>query len=239
MYVYINWSKRITDKIQKNILYDSIQLLNDKEVIYSCSYTNEIIHYFENKLKPGKEYQLRVYIDNLVLSAKDIFPNKKEYVITRFIPTISISEYTNTSLFEVNFFDSLTAKNYYEIDVVVLSSYYKARIIPISKQNNVVSESQNSLLFTNTKFHNSNITLNCYVDTEKSDSLYIFRFRQVSKNYFEYQKSLSIHLNNIQTENDMWSGVGNPSELYSNIEGGYGIFASFQQSTDSIIISKN
>lgn len=239
MYVYINWSKRISDKTKKNILYDSILLLKDTEVIYSCSYTDEIIHSFNKKLQSGIEYELRVYIDNKILSSKDVFPYKNEFLITRHIPTISISEYSNTSLFEVKFTDSITPKKYYEIDVVVLSSFYKARIIPISKQNDVVSESQNSLLFTNSKFENSNITLNCYVVTDDSDSLYVFRFKQISRNYYEYQKSLSIHLNNIQTEGDLWRGAGNPSVLYSNIEGGYGIFASFQQSTDSILIPKN
>lgn len=60
----------------------------------------------------------------------------------------------------------------------------------------------------------------------------IVTLRGVSKNYYDYNKSLLIHLQN--QDGDVWGGVGEPTEMFTNIQNGYGIFAGFSQVIDTI-----
>ena len=56
--------------------------------------------------------------------------------------------------------------------------------------------------------------------------------RSVTEEYYKYRKKLIIHLEN--QSGDVWDGMGNPVQMYSNIEGGYGIFAGYSSFTDTI-----
>ena len=37
---------------------------------------------------------------------------------------------------------------------------------------------------------------------------------------------------------DIWDGTGNPVNLYSNVENGYGIFAGYSENTDTVIVNE-
>jgi len=54
----------------------------------------------------------------------------------------------------------------------------------------------------------------------------------VSEAYYKYKKKLIIHTEN--QSGDIWDGTANPVNMFSNIEGGYGIFAGYSSYIDTI-----
>jgi hypothetical protein len=58
-------------------------------------------------------------------------------------------------------------------------------------------------------------------------------FRSVSESYYKYKERQFAYL--FSLENDILSGMSEPINLYSNIMGGYGIFAGY--STDEKLIT--
>lgn len=72
-----------------------------------------------------------------------------------------------------------------------------------------------------------------FSDNPDSDYVLIMKLRKVSKNYYQYKKTLLQH---IETQfGDIWDGVGQPLPVFNNIENGYGIFAGYSQVTDTIL----
>ena len=56
--------------------------------------------------------------------------------------------------------------------------------------------------------------------------------RSVSESYYRYKKMLPEHLNAQQY--DFWQGQGDPVEMFTNIEGGYGIFGAYSTVRDTL-----
>lgn len=74
-----------------------------------------------------------------------------------------------------------------------------------------------------------------YNETEISmikDRRLIVVLRAVSKDYYNYKKSLIIHQANQYS--DFWDGIGQPVPMFGNIQNGYGIFAGYTTTTDTI-----
>ncbi len=65
-----------------------------------------------------------------------------------------------------------------------------------------------------------------------NDYQLIIYLHSVSENYYKYKKKLIIHIENQYS--DVWSGVGEPIDMFSNVEGGYGIFAGYTTYLDTI-----
>lgn len=51
--------------------------------------------------------------------------------------------------------------------------------------------------------------------------------RSISEDYYRFRKKLFQHL--YYQDNDVWDGVGAPVQMYTNIDGGYGIFAGYSE----------
>lgn len=71
-----------------------------------------------------------------------------------------------------------------------------------------------------------------YSDNPDEEFVLLLTLRKVSKNYYEYKKTLTQHLD--AQFGDIWDGVGQPLPVFSNIQNGYGIFAGYSQVTDTI-----
>ncbi len=74
-----------------------------------------------------------------------------------------------------------------------------------------------------------------YNDTEINlitDYQLIVAVRSVSEDYYKYKKKLIIHQNN--QDSDIWNGIGEPVQMFSNITNGYGIFAGYTTFIDTI-----
>ncbi len=63
-------------------------------------------------------------------------------------------------------------------------------------------------------------------------------FRTVSKQYYTFRKTQKIY-SELLFQEDIWRGTGDFVQLYSNVENGYGLFAAYSESIDSIIIENS
>ena len=122
----------------------------------------------------------------------------------------------------------------YEITSLHKYKYLQGVELKNSEYPNQNYSSEFNYLYTNNSNEKQAITLHCDLAKNDSDSLFILKFRTASHEYFKYKKTVGSHLEN--QDSDLWQGTGNPSRLYSNIEGGYGIFAMYQESRDTIIV---
>ena len=68
--------------------------------------------------------------------------------------------------------------------------------------------------------------------TIASDYSLVVYFLSITEEYYLYRKSLYKHLFSQQT--DIWNGAIEPVNMYSNVNGGYGVFAGYSLITDTI-----
>jgi hypothetical protein len=60
----------------------------------------------------------------------------------------------------------------------------------------------------------------------------IVYFNSISYQYYQYSRKMIMHIRN--QESDIFEGIGDPVEMYSNIQNGYGIFAAYCPHTDTL-----
>jgi len=60
----------------------------------------------------------------------------------------------------------------------------------------------------------------------------IVEVRKTSYSYYQYRRTLLIQ--EMSKYPDFWNGMGNPISLYSNIDGGLGILASYSSIIDTL-----
>ncbi len=91
-----------------------------------------------------------------------------------------------------------------------------------------------SVIFSDTLFQNKEVELSisfvrpcAYVYGQPSSCRYILSvyLSNVTKEYYEYRKFLFKH--RISMESNLWSGYVEPIQMYSNVNGGYGVFAGY------------
>jgi hypothetical protein len=91
-----------------------------------------------------------------------------------------------------------------------------------------------TVVFSDTLFQNGTANLSIsferpctYVFGQPSSCKYILSvyLSNVTKEYYEYRKFLYKHM--ISKESNFWSGYVEPVQMYSNITGGYGVFAGY------------
>ena len=225
-----------------NILDDSTYYLNASNIqLYENSSPinipiekledRYIIHYFP---KSNKKYTIEVSIPfyNKLLVAEDILPSMVQIANATYKYPVYTDKYdTRFGNLEISFTDENHESNYYEI--ILLSNN---RLIHTLKVNHpvITVDSENdpivypTLIFTDEKFKNSELTLDIFVDSYYSPVVIL---RNMSYNYYMYKKYLYMHLDNqnIDRENVYEVFKGDPIDLYSNVMDGLGIFASFSE----------
>ena len=181
-------------------------------------------------------------------TASDKIPAKVNFNIINYVHRAGIDpEGSNFSSITIRFSDPPDEKNYYEIMLVYESKnshwYYLKGLWSediVIKNEGYVNELYSNLIFSdeliNGKTHT--IIFNFFHgQNEWNTALNLFvHFRSVSENYFFYKKKLILHFEN--QFGDIWDGTGNPVNLYSNVENGYGIFAGYSEYKDTVIVNE-
>lgn len=162
------------------------------------------------------------------------------------------------STLSISFEDNISEKNYYEVFLDIFSiefdslwNEYLVKDYPnIASNENFVKEESileywtKFLTFTDILLSDSNVTLSIlYLAPNYNDFYLISHFRSTSKELYLYRKSMIKHLylmslldENATMEEALFSEIGSPVDLYSNVEGGYGIFAGYSERIDTIFV---
>ena len=181
----------------------------------------------------GKRYKLE-FTDNNgnLISSKDTLPEKVKITdATNLYPVYSDNYGTTYGKITLTFTDEPYKRNYYEIVIlnesngIVQSLKVKNQVITYDIDHN--PNPTGTLLFTDELFEGKQLILEIFTDSYKPSVV----LKNVSRNYYEYRKSINIHFYNQNVERyDVYSMFkGDPVELYSNVSNGLGIFAGYTQ----------
>lgn len=191
--------------------------------------------------------------DYPLVEAIDTMPKLPQVELVDFIENAYQNEEGNTmGQVILNIQDEVEKANYYEI--VVIRKYHKEiynnevgtsettyieeplyfdNVLndPVFFNEDLSQYVPESMVFSDNLFEDSQYTLKAnfwnqrYGDEE--DMTYSIFFRSVSKNYYEYRKTLIKHRD--FQEGGFWELEIAPVEMFSNVENGLGIFACFQE----------
>ena len=132
----------------------------------------------------------------------------------------------------LSFHDDPEVKNYYEIVIlskdssIIQTFNITSRIITLDSESN--PNFPGTIFFTDELFNGQQLDLNIFVNSYDAP---IIVLKNISRNYYEYRKSLEAHFynQNVDRENIYELFKGDPVELYSNVTNGLGIFAGYTQ----------
>ena len=210
-------------------------------------------YYVSQNLVPQVEtrYTIEVFsMEHSKATASDKIPEEVPFEVINYIQEAGIDvEGCNFSSIITRFSEPPGEKNYYEIKVVHESNsggklrYEKLWLWSndaVIRNEGYVNEVYDNLIFSdeliNGKSHTLTFNFYHFVDEKNITSRFFIHFRSVSENYFLYKKKLILHFEN--QFGDIWDGTGNPVNLYSNVENGYGIFAGYSENTDTVIVNE-
>lgn len=207
-------------------------------------YKNETIAWTGSGTENG-EYPIPVYVEagakfkiivkdknSVTISAEDTIP-LHIYIsnATYLFPAYGEggSKFGKVSL---SFQDDAKVKNYYEIIILGKDSSINqtfnitSRVITLDSEHD--SNFPGTIFFTDELFNGQQLDLNIFVNSYDTP---IIVLKNVSRNYYEYRKSLEAHFfnQNVDRENIYELFKGDPVELYSNVNNGLGIFAGYTQ----------
>ena len=132
----------------------------------------------------------------------------------------------------LSFQDEPEVKNYYEIVILSKDSSINqtfnisSPVITLDNENDPYFPG--TILFTDELFNGQKLDLNIFVSSYDTPTIVL---KNVSRNYYEYRKSIIAHFYNQNVERtDIYNMFkGDPVELYSNVSNGLGIFAGYTQ----------
>jgi len=246
---------------------DSLKYYNDK-FRNQTEYYQIPLNYrsFSLLAEAGKEYKIIVKAKGFPdVSATTKIPNlvKIDKVDTTKIILEGTFEYweSNTRIkCDVEFTDPTDEKNYYMLYVYLKSNDFPAQQITFECNDPIVEENLDhgsipiGVAFSdksiNGRKYKLPITLNAkdigwplyslpsppppsgYPLTTPYKTTVYFKLYSITEDYFKYIRTLRLFLKNYGDP------LAEPTEVYSNITGGYGIFAGAAVSTDSIVYHK-
>lgn len=170
------------------------------------------------------------------------------------------------STLSFTFKDNQNLKEYYECFMEIRELYrdsldnlhyeeYSKEMTPLIASNEIFIKSESILEyrpkiipFTDSLFDGQNITANIYYVFQSPETglLYYnltYHFRQTSRELYLYRKSLIKHIyaqpsmeEGTSVDEALFSEIGSPITLYSNIKNGYGIFAGYAEEKDTLLI---
>lgn len=239
------------------ILSDAFILLYSEDMVIDTLLNNgENIYVSTQRTQDNKKYSLEIDVDGFdLMTGSDIIPEATQIrplfyrdSVTRDVDGDLISQA------RIEIIDTDSERNFFELDLNALvfnesTNEFERIDVYFDTNNDLVLESSgllgsypDTVVFTDDLFNMETYTMNInyggiyyLFDTGVEQiSFYdlIIEVRSVSENYYNYKKTLITHQET--QEGDVWNGVGEPLNVFSNIDNGYGIFAGFSKVTDTI-----
>lgn len=237
----------------------NILLFENDLLIENLSFLNG---FYESNIVPksGKRYSIKASIpefdNDLEIIAFDTIPSEPILYSFSFNDSaiFDMQGYpASQAIIEIE--DNSYDLQYYEVMLIMkykrssLDTIYEKRIAdycvenydPVLTDEGLLDFKPKTLVFSNKRFIGQKYSLKInFQNTLYLEDSYpqfkelklIVHLRKVSKSYYKYKKQLTIHQSSLNS--DFWSGTTEPSTMYSNITGGYGIFAGYTQITDTI-----
>ena len=203
-------------------------------------------YYYSHVLaERGKNYSLIVHVPNMdSVLCEDIIPEKT--ILQNCICTDSVlidEDRFIINELKLDFQDSAGPSFYevqlsanYIIDNNYTSIWFRKNSDPIITSTGLLDYNPKTLIFTDKLFDGKHCSVKIYFATQAyADYNLKITFRSVSESYYKYKERQYAYL--FSLGNDIFSGMSDPINLYSNIKGGYGIFAGYSSDEKIITVS--
>lgn len=221
-----------------------VEIYKNENIAWSGSRTGKGEYPIPVFAEAGAKFSIVLKDKNGVsLTARDTIPSFSRILSATYLfpvyEDIYGSKFGKVSL---SFQDEPEVKNYYEIVVLSKDSSINQSFNITSRVITLDSESDpnfpGTILFADELFNGQQLNLNIFVNSYDSP---IIVLKNVSRNYYEYRKSLEAHFfnQNVDRENIYELFKGDPVELYSNITNGLGIFAGYTQDIKECTLINN
>lgn len=222
----------ISDDTLSYIPIAEVELFTQDTLIGKLAYDQQGFYNLPTKLEAKKEYFITVSVPGFKsVSSHDIIPSSVPIII---FDTISLNE--KYLYCEITFKDITDELNYYLLDVtskypVVNEDSILSKQVDITISDNIVENGSSGdiykrIYFSDKFIQGATYELSFLLDKKSlnsvSNTLYV-NFKSISKNFYNY----------IET---YYKSQTRQLDVYTNIDGGYGLFAGYDLSQDSIII---
>ena len=254
--VKVNQSSPLLDTTTVKSIADATVIISSGNQIDTMKYDDSLNYYDLGFTFPetGKNYQLKVIKSGFkTVTSNDVIPDRVKMTSCSINPIASTDDCGGIySEVTINFNDPPNEKNYYEVEIegdtiyqifsndniITSESYYPSLLSFDAKNPEYLLFNDN---YINGKKHELRIFYYPpqYIDPDGRyiDKQVVFlHFRSVSENYYKYKTSLLQHL--YRQQGDILYGTGEPVNVFSNIENGYGIFAGYQEDTETILVKR-
>lgn len=226
--IHISLTDELNEYELKNISNAGIEMYNQDSVLLSFNYVENGIYVSDYIVKENDSFKLKVNTDNDCVTAKCLIPESPEildfYVVEnawvddegRLKPEVHFTIVNNK--FENQYFEAYILI-YKETDLSLERGYPVLQFDNIGKEIDSISQ-----------IVKIGITSYSYPPEKYKYQLII---KSVDKNYYEYVKSLEDY--NLSRYPDFSNSTIVPTNLFTNIENGYGIFCGYSQAISDTI----
>jgi len=219
-------------------------ILRENNIIIDTLFFQSGYYYSHILAEINNNYALEVIVPGMEkVFCEDLIPEKallQNYVCTDSVLIdedgfiinelkLDFQDSAGPSFYEVQ----LSAK--YIIDNNYTSIWFKKNSDPIITSTGLLDYNPKTLIFTDRMFDGKHCSVKIYFATQAyADYNLTITFRSVSESYYKYKERQYAFL--FSLENDIFSGMSEPINLYSNVRGGYGIFAGYSSDERTIIV---
>jgi len=250
-----------TDSSQQENIFDAeVSVTRDDGVLYSFKLSEDSSFYISSTLiEEGYSYSLKIAYNNQILTSETSVPIGVKYASAKHDYGNYYNEYEDgLTDFEIEFDDDPDLTNYYQL--FILEEEYEEQIRvrnfysyynisdPVIIAESLLEYEPSSFIFSDINSQDS--AFHIKLMAEAGHSSYKpwpsdLVLRSISSEYFEFLKSWFIHYynQNNQQHVDIFDDLDvyriffqdQPTPLYSNIEGGIGIFAGYSEYRRSFV----
>lgn len=239
------------DSIELTLVENAIVQVRQRESeSFQLNYEDNGIYTSDNLVEHGTAYSVSVILDEYqVITAHDSVPTPS---------VISIISHTNTAKLneegsflagiELGFADDPITENYYELLMFKREEEHLGLTYPFNEQSKILLNegfepfSTEILVFSDELIDKEEVSMNLIYQSSYRSSRYqkirehtlIVELRHISKEYYMFKKSQYFYENTLYA--DFIEGTAIAYPIYSNVENGLGIMASYSSSLDSVFI---
>lgn len=230
--VYTHKSTAITEPVSKPVKNAHISLYKDAVFIETLQFKDSL-YQSEHIVEEEATYKIIADLPDLVsVTSTNYAPTAPTLISTEFLGLIATSDGIDEYQINIEIEDDVTKENYYQ---VVLLEEYEYIDVPDFEVDHGSSNFHHEI-FSDTSFNGATpiIKVNYWVN---KDYIIIkkltLKLRAVTKEYYTYFSSIYSHIDSQQGD-DIF-GYIEPIDMYTNIEGGYGIFAGYSEKVEQVI----
>lgn len=223
---------------------DATVIVRENGIIIDTMYQESGYYYSHIQAEKNKNYALEITAPGMeTVLCEDVIPENT--ILQSYVCADSI--YIDGDGFIINElkldFEDPAGPSFYEVELKatdVVHNYetglwFMKNSDPIITSTGLLDYNPRTLIFTDDMFDGKHCSVKIYFATQTYlDYKLKIIFRSVSESYYKYKEKQFGYL--FSLENDIFRGMSEPINLYSNITGGYGIFAGYSTDEKSIIV---